>query len=184
MYLAGERQRIDDPAEVVDRGKVDESDHARVGIDLDLADVAAVGKGGGFRREGTAADEGAAVALAGRRGNAEEVGRAVCAGHGEAPIGKLDVARRRLEKFGRDRLGLVDQVVGGDQYGAAAVHDGARPARAVAARGIVGVALANVDGVERDAQSIDENLGEWRFVALAARLRADHGGEAVVLFEA
>ena len=42
MQLAVDQHRIDDGAEVVDRGVLHDLDVAGVGIDLDLADVAAV----------------------------------------------------------------------------------------------------------------------------------------------
>ena len=45
MDLAFEQQRIDGAAEIVDHGVALDGDHAGVGIDLDLDDVAAVGKG-------------------------------------------------------------------------------------------------------------------------------------------
>ena len=47
VQLAGDDQRIDDGAEVVDAGVFHQFGHAGVGIDLDLGDVAAIGKGRG-----------------------------------------------------------------------------------------------------------------------------------------
>ncbi len=44
MCLAVQDQRVDGTADIIDRGIADDLDGTRIGIDLDLADLRAVGK--------------------------------------------------------------------------------------------------------------------------------------------
>jgi hypothetical protein len=52
MDLALDQHRVQDEAEIVDDGVVDDGHHAGVGVDLDLGDVAAVGEGPGIELDG------------------------------------------------------------------------------------------------------------------------------------
>ena len=56
VQLAFDDQRVDDGAEVIDRGIFDHGDHAGVGIQFDFADMTAVGIGGGTRAVADVAD--------------------------------------------------------------------------------------------------------------------------------
>ena len=44
MHLASQGQRIDNRADIIDDGIAEEADFAALGIDFDLADMAAIGK--------------------------------------------------------------------------------------------------------------------------------------------
>ena len=61
MRLAIDQQRVDDRAEIIDESIADDLDHAGLGVDLDLGDVAAIGEGRGravgdqLRHRGSAA---------------------------------------------------------------------------------------------------------------------------------
>src|SRR5262249_54968447 len=100
--------------------------------------------------------------------------------HREASRAELDVLCRDLEE---PRGGFLSP--GHDGFRGLA-EDDAREAhraprmRAAAFRDAVGVALDQLDAVERNAQPLDQELREAGLVALAARERADHGLDAAV----
>ena len=83
MDLAFHEQRIDHPADVVDDGVADDLQHAGVLVDLDLADLAAVGK----RHRGRCERRRLAEAGLHARRLLGLVGGAGHLGEGHAPIG-------------------------------------------------------------------------------------------------
>ena len=100
MRLAVQDQRIDRAADIVDRGIADDLDLAGIGIDLDLADLRAIGKA--RDRQGLVGDAGKrsvqsgrqVVALHGGGGDLEEADLAVGAGDPEAAGSNSMSARR------------------------------------------------------------------------------------------
>ena len=87
----------------------------------------------------------------------------------EPAAGELDVVDRRLEQVRRDRLGLLDHLVGGPDQRLAT--DDQRP-RAVGVEALgrdLGVAVQHLDVLERDAEPVGDDLAERRLVALAVR---------------
>ena len=111
--LAVQDQRIDGAADVVDGGIADELDRSQLGIDLDLADMAAVGKAADPDRLVALGRQRAAqivrqiVALAGRARHLEYPDRAVGAFHGEHAGGEFDVVLGGFEHVGGDLLALA-----------------------------------------------------------------------------
>ena len=105
MDLAMDDQRIDGAADIVDRGVVHELDGAGLRIDLDLADMAAIGKarlGDGlvaFGRERAAQIVRQIAALGRRARDVEQADRTVGAFHREAAGLELDVGRGRLQQM-------------------------------------------------------------------------------------
>ena len=107
MRLARDQHRIDDRAEVVDHEVAHDLDHAGVAVDLDLGDVAAVGKG--ERRVVRDVADVERLRHVGRQlqaaaqlvGEFEDADAAVGAGDDEAAAGKLDVDGRRPRARGR-----------------------------------------------------------------------------------
>src|SRR6185437_1355391 len=90
MDLTLEEQRVDDDAAVVDGGVALDLDLAGLGIDLELADMAAIGEIGRGRRESSHGFEADAERgrpahrRMGAPGDIDERDRAVGAGDGEA----------------------------------------------------------------------------------------------------
>ena len=150
--------RIDDGADVVDRPETDQLDLAGIRIDLDLADVGAVAEGEirrivdrgvlqtrlGIGRE--------VVGGVGGLRHVREGDAPVGAGDREHAVGKLDIAGRGLEQMGGDQLGLGDDLVGGAVERRAADRDRARAEGAGALRYFAGVALHDLDALDRHAE--------------------------------
>ena len=97
---------------------------------------------------------------------------AVGAGHGEAAVLEHDVGFRRLQQVGRDLLRLVDHLVHRLDDGRAADRERARAVGAHAERDLGGVAVDDLDVLDRDAEAVGDELGERRLVALAVAVRA------------
>ncbi len=117
-----------------------------------------------------------------RRGlrHIEQSDRAVGALDGEAAACEGDILLGGFEHVRGDLLALLDDLVG------RLAHDDARhPHRAGRVRAAafvddVGVAFEDVHVFERNAEPFRHALRERRFVALAARERADHDVDAAV----
>ncbi len=163
---------------------------AGLGIDLDLADVAAVREVAGARAVGRGLVQ--AGLHAGRQLVELERGlrhlvdaeAAVGAGDGEAAVLELHVGFRRLQHVGGELLALGDDLFA-DQHDGAAAHSGrARAAGAHAERDRVGVALDELDPVGIDAEPVDQHLRLDRVVALAVRDRAGDERHAAERIEA
>ena len=120
MDLALDDHRIDDVAEIVDRGEIHDLDFAGVGVDLDLADLRAR-RIDEVRRviEGVLVHAGLEL---GQRVVVRHIGREyrlrqrhvlVGAGHLEGAVLEHDVGHRCFHQMGGDLLALGDDLVGG-----------------------------------------------------------------------
>ena len=94
-----------------------------------------------------------------------------------------DVGDSRLEKESREHFAVLDHFCGRFDQGLPRCHDRARAAGAAAVEEQVAVALDQVDLVERDAEAVDQDLGEGGGVALAVVEGAGGDGHPAVLFE-
>ena len=179
MDLALDDQRVDDVAEIVDRGPAVDGHDARRRIDFQLTDVHARGEGevgripeGAFLQARLQLLSVELVGDVGLQGDRAEVGRLVGALDGELAVLELDVAFRRLENVGGDlfRLGLdlVERLGNGRHADSA----GARAVGAHAHLHLVGVAMHDRDIVDRNAETRGHELREGRLVPLAVRVRA------------
>src|SRR5690606_32269658 len=166
LELADDDHGIDHPAHVVAGRVRDDVRDAGLGIDLDLADMAAVRPGRPAHR-GRRIDVDRLARLA--RGELEQADAAIGADDGEARVAVLDVAGGYLESLGGELAGMVDGLPRAALDGRAAGEQraGARAAEAV---GAVGVALDDADAVDRHAEGVDRELGIAGGDALAHRL--------------
>ena len=166
--LAVHDQRVDRPPDIVDRGVAEDLDRPGLGVDLDLADVAAVGKDRGVHL--VVRDRGKPGAGSGL----EERQAAVGAGDEIPSVRVPDVDRGGLQTVGRRLPARFDQRIGGlDDDRSGHAH---RPARMRAAADMddVGVARHHVDALDGHAQPFGRDLGEAGLMALPARLGSDH----------
>src|SRR6478609_8448293 len=114
MDLALEQQRINDAAEIVDDGVALNYDGAGIGIDLDLDNVAAVGKGLSWwyavmrRVEPRFHARRQFRGIARRLRHRENIEAEIGAGHAEYPIGKTYVLRRDFQKVRSQLRAFVD----------------------------------------------------------------------------
>ena len=100
--------------------------------------------------------------------------RLVGAGDPELAVLELDVGFGRLHQVGRDLLALVDDLVAGVDHGLAADRQRARAVGAHADRGLVGVAVDDVDVLVGHAQLLGDHLRQGGLVALAVAVGAGH----------
>ena len=134
MHLAGEQQRIERDAEVVDHDIADDRGHAGVGIDLDLGDVRAVRIGrrlGARIRPPRSACSGVALGCAAR--SAKEID-AVGAGDAHGAVGDLEVAAAASSSSAASSLSCSASVLRGAVDRHAADGNRARAAGAAAGR--------------------------------------------------
>ena len=187
MGLAVQDQRIDRAPDIVDADPAQDAHRAGIGIDLDLADMRARGKGAD--RHGVVAD---AVELAAqllgqigpRRRRLRHVEDA------DAAVGALDGERCRAAKsmstgaasmqMRRDLLALLDDLVRRVADGEAGDPHRAAGMRAAAGAHPVGVVGDEIDAVERHAEPFGQELGEAGLVALAAVHGAQHQLDAAL----
>ena len=107
MELALDQQRVDHVADIVNRGVADEAHLAGVGVDLDLADVAAVRIGAFAAREGAGFEQaglGAARQPRRHERGAGDLGEAyglIGAGDREAAVLRIRCRARRPPSCGR-----------------------------------------------------------------------------------
>ena len=156
MDLAFKRKLVDDGADIVDDDIAQHFGSAGLGIDLDLADVAAVWKVRDLGRKTCDLVEpgfepfGDPRRHIGGRGHILQSHHAVGANHAKGPVGEFDVVLGRFQCVRCDPIRLGDYLVGRDRRGAAAEHRGARGigAAAVGRQIGVGVRHANVGLVE------------------------------------
>ena len=90
--------------------------------------------------------------------------------HVELSGAELDVVDVGLEQVRRDRLGLLDDLVGGQDQRLTADHERPRPVGVQALVGDLGVAVQDLDVLERHAEPVGDDLAPGRLVALAVRL--------------
>ena len=140
-------QRIDRAADVVDGGVADDLDRPQFEIDLDFADMAAIGKAAdrdgliAFGGQGSAQIGGEIVAAHRLACRLEYADGAVGTLHGESAAGEFDVVLGRFEHVGSDPLALGD-----DRVRRLADDDAGEPHRAAGMRSAahrhdVGIAL-------------------------------------------
>ena len=154
-------------------------DDAGVGVDLDLADVRARRKGEVGRiverrlvQPRLELVERVVVRhVRGERDLAERLA-AVGAGDGELAVLELDVGLRRLEQVRGDLLALGDDLVERLDDRRAADRERARAVGAHAEQHAAGVAVHDVDVLDRNAEARRDDLRERRLVALAVAVRA------------
>ncbi len=127
-----------------------------------------VAASGPRKSSGTALPSAAAAA------DVENADRAVGAFDGEAAGRKGDIVLGGFQHMGGDLLALLDDRVGGVAHDDAGKPHRARGMRAAAFLDDVGVALVDVDVVERHAEPFRHALRERGLVALPAGQRADH----------
>src|SRR6185437_8858398 len=104
MHLSAEQQRIDHLAEIIDHRVAQDSAGASLGIELKLADMAAIGECRDLGRElGRARERLRRLAR-----DAEDVDEPVGAGDDVSAVAKLDIGGGRLEEIGGELLALLD----------------------------------------------------------------------------
>ena len=173
---------------VVDDAVVHDLQHAGVGIDLELADMAAVGEGVGRRRAGELVVQPGLLArrhvlgILRRLGDVEQAHAAVGADDLEGAVAILDVGRRGLHRARRHKLALGDDLVG-HADGRGARHRDHAAAAGHAFGHDVGIALHEVDLVGIDAEPRRGDLADRRLLALAVGLVADEDRDRVVVVE-
>ena len=169
MGLAVQDQRIHRAADIVDRGVAVDPGDAGLGIDLDLADMPAVGIG---------ADPAVDIGLVGDRPalgrQRQKADAAVGAGDGEAAVGEDDVCLGRFELLGGELAALGDDAERGLVDRGRGQPDRAAGMRAAAHRQAVAVVGDEAHLVGRHAQPFAGELGEAGGMALPGRQRADH----------
>ncbi len=154
---------VDDAAAIVDRHVAHDVDYAGVGIDLDLGDVRAAGKGH-RRRHAVERVELAGIAPRHFLERDAEVG----ALHAEAALAEFDIRGRHLEVLRRQLQRLLHHRTCGSDERAAVRHHRARADGAAADQlGTCRVAGAKFDAVGVDAELQRHQLGKHRLVALA-----------------
>ena len=182
MHLAGEQQRIERHAEIVDDHVVDDLDDAGRRIDLDFGQMRAVRIGAVGLREGRAGIQLRRID-ARAFGEIGEADGAVGAGDPHDAVADLEVADAGFQRFGRDLLQLVAEVAGGAFDADAAGRNRRRAAGAEAGGDLVGVALQDVHALRRHAELLGDELRIGGLVALPARLGADQDGDVAIGIE-
>src|ERR1700681_3466177 len=113
LELADDDHGIDDAAHVVDRPVAGQLNRARLRIDFDFADVAAVGPGGtgdGARR----VEHNALLRLP--AGDLEQANAPIGTGDAEHAVAVFDVTGRRFHFIRRHGFGFSDGAIGSDAY--------------------------------------------------------------------
>ena len=179
MHLAFDDHRIDDGAEIIDRGPIHDLGLAGFDIDLDFADVAAgrereIGRivERGFLQARLEFGAGEFVRDIGVERDIAESSRFVGAGDRELAVLELDIAFRRFQHEGGDFLGLGLDLVERLDDRRHADRAGARAIGAHAELHLVGIAVHDRNVLERNAKPLRHQLREGRLVALAVRMAA------------
>ncbi len=108
---------------------------------------------------------------------AERLG-AIGARHRELAVLELDVGLGGFEQMGGDLLALVHHLVERLDDGAAADGERARAVGPHTEGDLVGVAVRDLDALNRNAEPVGDKLGKRRFVALAVAVRSREYGNA------
>ncbi len=180
MELALDHHRVQHRAEVVHRAVAHDFDFSRLGVDLELADMAAV-RERGWNYFGYVRNVQASRVL---ERHFKQGDRSVGASNHEPSIAKFDIGGRGFEHLGGELLAFLDDELGGLHCRAAAHHRRARATGAGAEHQLVGIALQQPDLLERHAELRREHLRHRRGVALAVVERAGDDGDVAVGFEA
>ena len=172
--LSFQQQRIDHGADVIDHAVADDLDFAGFLIDLQLADMAAIGEVLHRRGVGRGRDEarhryplGRLVGSIASFATSLMVERAVGLGAGEHAVGKIDLVGIELEEMRGNVLRLAGDPFGRDIDRRAADGGGARAAGAFADKDLIGIALDIVHLLRVEAEAVAHDLLEDRFVPLA-----------------
>ena len=170
--LAFHDHGIDHGAAIIDGDELADLVLARFGVDIHHADVGAV-REGKVRRVviGHRLQPGFHAVRDGGVGSESHLGHGLgLAGHAlhlELVILPLDVRLAHLQHVGRDFLGFVADLAGGNRRSRASDRCGAAAISAQAVRRRVGVAFLHNDIGFGDSQFLGQDLGEGGFVALA-----------------
>ena len=163
MDLTFKHHRVDGASEVIDHGVALDGDHAGRRIDLDLDDVAAVGKGlcrGDLvvrRIQAGLHPRRQLGGIARRFRHFEQIETEVGAGNAEFSIGEHDVLRRDLQQMRRELRALVDDRA--PRLVQRRARDGESARASGQSRGrAVGVAHDDIDAVWIDPQLIRDEL--------------------------
>lgn len=174
-----DHKRIDNAPEVVDGGVAEDAQGAGGPLDLDLAHVAAVGKGHGARHVMNLTVEAERLGFRPQRRieggprNLGESDRTVSTGDAVVPLLEVDVLRARLQQSGSHGVPLLDRLPRRATDGVTADREAARAVAAAAVRDEVGIPLLHADAAEGNAERVGNDLREDDFVPLPARLAAD-----------
>ena len=179
MDLAVDDQRIDRAADVVDRDIIDQRHFSRIGIDLDFADMRAIGVArvehglvaGGVERPLQIFRQ--ILALGCRARHFENADGVVGAFHGEVAVLEFDIGGGGFEQMLGDAQAFFDNAVGGFLDDDRAEPHAAAGMRAAADRDAIGIAGDEAHGLDRHAEPFGDELREARLVALALRDDAD-----------
>ncbi len=98
--------------------------------------------------------------------------RLVGPGNGKGVVLELDVFHRRFHQVGGDFLAFGDNLVHGLHHGGTADREAAAAVGAHAEWNFSGIAVHDLNLVERDAELADDKLGEGGLVALAVAVGA------------
>ena len=128
MDLAFQANRVHHRADIVDHDIADDLERTGIGVDLDLADVAAIGIGVVVGGEGSRLVEPAfearrqAAGLERGLGNIGDANASVGAGDREVAVGEFDVDVGRFEQMRCNAFALGDDLVGSHPQGRAPNH--------------------------------------------------------------
>ena len=171
--LALAQERIDHDAHVVHRVIAGQRHLPGRLIDLDFADMGAVGVGhrvaavigAGGKARLQALGQGVLAERLAR--HFQEVHRTIGADDGEPAFAEADVGFGCLQQTGGDLLALFDDAVGRHRHRGTRQHRGTRPKRSNPLGHHVGVAVHVAHQVAVDAQPVAQHLPECRGVPLA-----------------
>ncbi len=178
MGLPVHDQRIDATSDVVDRCVARDAYIAGLGIDLHLAGGAAVGEYRfvhlvvGHHRDAVL-QVGRQIMIGRVLRELEEIEGEIAVARAETAVGEFDLIRIGVEHHRGDLLAPGDQIGKGLRKHGGGVAHGASGMRAAAHLHHVGVAENDAHALDRQPHEVRHHLREARFVALAARLRAD-----------
>src|SRR5207244_8438256 len=116
LYLALHDHRVDRAPDIIDRAVAHQLDCAGVGIDLDLADMTAIGEGGEVHRLVALCAQLPAeflrkiAALDGGAGDRENPNRPVGSLDAELAPGEFEIGRRGLQHMAGDPESLFDDL--------------------------------------------------------------------------
>ena len=178
MHLALREQRVDQRAGVVDRDVLAQAHQAGLGVDLDDGDVRAEGNVG-IGGSKTCSAAGRRTGVLGELVPAEAVRRR--AGDVEASAVEHDVADVGLEAVRRSLTGGVDEVGGRRGEGGTGELHRPRPDGQAAGRDGIGVAVDDLDAVERHPGGVGDDHRPRGLMALPVRRRPAADQQAAIV---
>src|SRR6516162_5041646 len=178
--LAMHDQRVDRPADIVDRRIAGDFDDAGIGIDLDLADMTAIGETReiyclvAFGRERPAQFVGQIVAPQSFGSDLEDAERPLGSLYPETAVGELQIGRGGFHHMTGDLQTLGDDVARSIEHHDAREAQRAAGVRTTANRHAVGVAGHQPNRVDRHTEPFADQLREAGFVTLSVGYGPDH----------